>query len=81
MKRQTIYSAVVTKHRQSPVLDGVAATEHPNTGMYQGYRHHIKALDEAGANFDIGMQLEAHLGLPQRIIFYTCELYVYIDPI
>ena len=35
----------------------------------------IKAVDEAGAIFDIEMQLEAHLGLIQRIVFYGCELY------
>jgi predicted transposase/invertase (TIGR01784 family) len=35
----------------------------------------IKAVDEAGAIYDIEMQLEAHLGLIQRVIFYGCELY------
>ena len=29
----------------------------------------IKAIDESGAIYDIEMQLEAHLGLIQRIIF------------
>lgn len=35
----------------------------------------IKAVDEAGAIYDIEMQLEVHLGLIQRVIFYGCELY------
>ena len=35
----------------------------------------IKAVDEVGAIYDIEMQLEAHLGLIQRVIFYGCELY------
>ncbi len=35
----------------------------------------IKAIDESGAIYDVEMQLEAHLGLIQRIIFYGCELY------
>ena len=35
----------------------------------------IKAVDKAGAIYDIEMQLEAHLGLIQRVVFYGCELY------
>jgi predicted transposase/invertase (TIGR01784 family) len=35
----------------------------------------IKAIDESAAIYDVEMQLEAHLGLIQRIIFYGCELY------
>lgn len=35
----------------------------------------IKAVDESGAIYDIEMQLEVHLGLIQRVIFYGCELY------
>jgi predicted transposase/invertase (TIGR01784 family) len=35
----------------------------------------IKAVDEAGAIYDIEMQIDAHLGLIQRLVFYGCELY------
>ncbi len=35
----------------------------------------IKAVDAAGAIYDIEMQIELHLGLIQRIVFYGCELY------
>jgi predicted transposase/invertase (TIGR01784 family) len=35
----------------------------------------IKAVDESGAVYDIEMQLEAHLGLIPRVVFYGCELY------
>ena len=35
----------------------------------------IKAVDAAGAIYDIEMQLEIFAGLVQRIVFYGCELY------
>ena len=35
----------------------------------------IKAVDEAGAIYDIEMQIDAHVGLIQRLVFYGCELY------
>jgi predicted transposase/invertase (TIGR01784 family) len=35
----------------------------------------IKAVDQDGNIYDIEMQLEVHLGLIQRIVFYGCELY------
>jgi predicted transposase/invertase (TIGR01784 family) len=35
----------------------------------------IKAVDESGAIYDIEMQIEVHLGLIQRVVFYGCELY------
>ncbi|XZE18082.1 Rpn family recombination-promoting nuclease/putative transposase [Pirellulaceae bacterium SH449] len=35
----------------------------------------IKAVDQDGNIYDIEMQLEVHLGLIQRVVFYGCELY------
>ena len=35
----------------------------------------VKAVDAAGAIYDIEMQLEIFAGLVQRIVFYGCELY------
>ena len=35
----------------------------------------IKAVDRAGAIYDIEMQLAIFAGLVQRIVFYGCELY------
>jgi predicted transposase/invertase (TIGR01784 family) len=35
----------------------------------------IKAVDETEAIYDIEMQIDAHVGLIQRLVFYGCELY------
>ena len=35
----------------------------------------VKAVDEAGAIYDIEMQLSISSGLVQRIVFYGCEIY------
>ncbi len=35
----------------------------------------IRAVDEAGAIYDVEMQIDAHVGLIQRLVFYGCELY------
>ena len=35
----------------------------------------IKAIDQAGAIYDIEMQLSIFSGLIQRIVFYGCEIY------
>jgi predicted transposase/invertase (TIGR01784 family) len=35
----------------------------------------IKAVDQDGAVYDIEMQLEVIVGLVQRLVYYTCELY------
>ncbi len=35
----------------------------------------VKAVDEAGAIYDIEMQLTMFEGLVQRIVFYGCELH------
>jgi len=37
---------------------------------------HIKAVDQAGAIYDIEMQLTIFSGLVQRIVYYGCEIYV-----
>ena len=35
----------------------------------------IKAIDQAGAIYDVEMQLSIFNGLIQRIVFYGCEIY------
>jgi predicted transposase/invertase (TIGR01784 family) len=35
----------------------------------------VKAADQSGAVHDIEMQLDVFLGLVQRLVFYTCEMY------
>ena len=35
----------------------------------------VKATDQAGAVYDIEMQLEVFLGLVERLVYYSCELY------